>query len=91
MKTLSEIVLPTDLPNLYIKKYSNLLQPVRVMVFLYATTVSLIKFIVYIKNKKETVDLKLQHRISRNNSFSRYLENANSRNVSMKQYLYGIT
>ena len=81
MTTLREIVLPTDLPNLYIRKYSNLLQPVPVMV-LYATTVSLMKLIFYIKNKK-TVDLKLQHMISRNNSFSRYLENINSRNVLM--------
>ena len=61
MKTLSEIVLPTDLPNWYIKKYSNLLQPVRVMAFLYATTVLLITMIFYVKNKK-TVYLKLQHR-----------------------------
>ena len=38
MKTLSEIVLPAWQPNLYIKKYSNRLQPVRVMVFLYATS-----------------------------------------------------
>ena len=33
-----------------------------------------IKLIFYINNKKG-VDLKLQHRISRNNSFSRNLEN----------------
>ena len=46
------------------------LQPVWIMVFLYATTVSLIKLIFYIKNKK-AVDLRLQHRINRNNSFSR--------------------
>ena len=72
MKTLSEIVLPAWLPNLYIKKYSNPLQPVRVMVFLHATTVSLIKCIFYIKNKK-AVDLKLQDRIRRNNSFIRHL------------------
>ena len=82
MKALNKIVLPTDLPNLYIKKYSNLFQPVRVMVFLYAATVSLIKLIFYIKNKK-TADLKLQHRINRNNSFNGYLENAKSRNVLM--------
>ena len=44
-------MLLTDLPNLYIKKYGNQLQPVRVMIFLYATTVSLIKSIFYIKNK----------------------------------------
>ena len=74
MKTLSEIVLPTDLPDLYIWKYGNLLQSVQVMVFLYATTDLLIKLIFYIKNKK-AVDLKLQHRISRNNSFSN-VENA---------------
>ena len=42
------------------------------MAFLYATTVSLIKLIFYIKNKK-AVDLKLPHRISRNKTFSRYL------------------
>ena len=45
-------MLATDLPNLYTKKYSNLLQTVRVMIFLYATTVSLIKLMFYIKNKK---------------------------------------
>ena len=71
MKTLSKIVLPSDLSNWYIKKYTNLLQPVRVMVFLSATTVLLITLIFYIKNKK-TVDLKLQHQIRRNNLFSRY-------------------
>ena len=60
------------LPNLYTKKYSNLLQPVRVMVFMYATAVSLIKLIFYIKNKK-AVDLKLQERIRSKNSFIRYL------------------
>ena len=70
IETLSEIVLPAWLPNLYIKKYRNLLQPVRVMGLLYATTVSLIKS--YIKNKK-AVDLKLQVRIRRNNLFIRYL------------------
>ena len=67
-------MLPTDLPDLYIRKYGNLLQSVRVMVFLYATKVLLIKLIFYIKNKK-AVDLKLQDRISRNNSFSN-VENA---------------
>ena len=72
IETLSEIVLPAWLPNLYIKKYSNSLQPVRVMVFLYAITVSLIKCMFYIKNKK-AVDLKLQDRIRRNNSFIRHL------------------
>ena len=51
LKTLCEIMLPTDLPNLYIKKYSNLLQlrPERVMIFLYGTTVSLIKLLLRIK------------------------------------------
>ena len=39
---------------------------------------------------KLRVDLKLQHRISRSHSSSRYLENANSQNVFMWQYLYGI-
>ena len=78
LKTLIEIVLPTDLSNLSIKKYSNLIQPVRVMVFLYATTVSLIKLMFHIKNKK-AVALKLHHRTElRNNSFSRYLENVKS-------------
>ena len=38
--------------------------------------------IFYIANKK-TVDLKFQHRISRDNEFNRYLENAKSRNVLM--------
>ena len=74
-KTRSEIVLLIDLSNLYIKKYSNLLQPVRVTIFLYATKVSLLKLIFYIKEKKE-VDLKLQNRISRKKSLREYLENA---------------
>ena len=47
-------MLATDLPNLYTNKYSNLLQTLRVMIFLYATTVSLIKLMFYIKNKKKT-------------------------------------
>ena len=42
------------------------------MAFLYATTVSLIKLIFYINNKK-VVELKLLHRISRNKTFSRYV------------------
>ena len=71
-----------DLSNLYIKKYSNLLQPVRVRIFLYATKVSLLKLIFYIKEKEE-VDLKLQDRISRKKSFRGYLENAKSENVLM--------
>ena len=50
------------------------------MVFLYAPTFPLMKLLFYIKNKK-AVDLKLQYRISRDNSFSRYLENTKSRNV----------
>ena len=53
MKTLSKIVLPTDLSNWYIKKYSNLLEILRVMVFLYATTVLLTAF--YVKNKQKTL------------------------------------
>ena len=48
---LFEIMPPTDLSNLYIKKYIDLLESVRVMVSLYATTVSLIKLTFYIKNK----------------------------------------
>ena len=40
--------------------------------------------------KKLQVDLKIQHRISRGNSSSRYLENANSQNVFLWRYLYGI-
>ena len=75
-------MLLTDLPNLYIKKYGNLLQPVRVKIFLYATTVSLIKSIFYFKNKT-ALDLKLQRRISRDNEFSRYLENVKFRKVLM--------
>ena len=63
-------MLPACLP--YVKKYSNLLQTVQVMVFLYETTVSLIKLIFHIKNKK-AVDLKLQDGIRTNNSFIRYL------------------
>ena len=43
-------MLPACLPNLYVKKYSDLLQPVRAMVFLCASRVSLIKLICYIKN-----------------------------------------
>ena len=74
-ETRSKIVLLIDLSNLYIKKYSNLLQPVRVTIFLYATKVSLLKLIFYIKEKKE-VDLKLQNRISRKKSLREYLENA---------------
>ena len=56
------------------------------MIFVYATTVSLMKLIFYIKNKK-TVDLKLQQRISRNNSFSRYL----SPETYYCNNIYGIT
>ena len=52
------------------------------MFFLYATKVSLIKLIFYIK-KKKTLDLKLQHWTSRNNLFRSYLENAKSKNVLM--------
>ena len=42
------------------------------MVFLYETTVSLIKLIFHIKNKN-AVDLKLEDGIRINNSFIRYL------------------
>ena len=65
-------MLQTCLPNLYMEKYSNVLQTVPVMAFLYATRISLAKLIFYIKNKK-AVDLKLHHRIRRNNLFIRYL------------------
>ena len=41
--------------------------------------------------QKKAVDLKLQHRISKRNSFSRYFENAKPQNVLMSQYLYGST
>ena len=56
-------------------------------VFLRATTVSLIKSIFYMKDHK-TVDLKLQHRISKKNLFSRYLENAKFRNVTIFVWYY---
>ena len=68
-------MLLTDLPNLYIKKYGNLLQFVRVMIFLCATAVLL--------RTKKAVDMKLPHRISRDNEFSWYSENAKSQNVLM--------
>ena len=51
-------------------------------VFLHATTVLLMKLIFYVKNKR-TVDSKFQHRIDKKKSVSRYLENAESRNVLM--------
>ena len=56
-------------------------------VFLHATTVSLIKSIFYMKDNK-TVDLKLQHRFSKKNLFSRYLENAKCRNVTIFVWYY---
>ena len=90
MKASRKIGLPTDLPDWYIKKYSNLLQPVRATVFLYATAALLITLIFYFKNKK-TVVLKLQHRIHGNNSLSRYLENAKSKTVLIEQYSDDIT
>ena len=40
--------------------------------------------------KKLEVNLKLQHGISKSKSSSRYLENANSQNVFIWRYLYGI-
>ena len=68
-----EIVLPTDQQSIATcTSYS----------FLHATTVSLIKLIFCMKNKK-AADLKLQQRISKKSSFSRYLENAKFRNVLM--------
>ena len=71
MKALSEIVLPTDQQSIATcTSYS----------FLHATTVSLIKLIFSMKNKK-AVDLKLEQRISKKSSFSRYLENAKSGNI----------
>ena len=39
------------------------------------------------KNNK-TIDLKLQHRISKKNLFNRYLENAKSRNVTIFVWYY---
>ena len=57
LKTLSEIVLPACLPNLYIKKWNNPLQPVWVMFFLQATTFSLLKLIFYTKNKKAGINV----------------------------------
>ena len=50
--------------------------------------VSLIKLIFSMKNKK-AADLKLQQRISKKSSFSRYLENAKSRiNVTIFVWFY---
>ena len=61
-------MLPTDQQNIATcTNYALLL----------AITFSLIKLISYMKNKK-TVDLNLQHRISKKDSLSRYLENAKS-------------
>ena len=37
--------------------------------------------ILLLNEEQKTVDLKLQHRISKKNSFSRYLENAESWNL----------
>ena len=51
LKTLGGIVLTNDLLNLYIKKSNNLLQPVRVMIFLNTTTVSLRKLILHQEQK----------------------------------------
>ena len=56
-------------------------------VFLHATTVSLIKLIFYMRNKK-TIHLKLQHRISKKNSFSRYLKSAKSRKVFVTTFVW---
>ena len=72
MKTLSYILLPTYLPNLYIMKISNLFTTCVNYGFSVRNNSFPNKIDILYKNKK-TVDLKLQHRISRNNSFSRYL------------------
>ena len=56
------------------------------MVFLYATALSLIKLIFYIKNKN-AVDLKL-NRINRNNSFSRYFPKRINVTIFVRYYLY---
>ena len=56
-------------------------------IFLHGTTVLLMKLIFYMKNKK-TVHLKLQHRITKKNSFSRYLENDKSRNVFVTTFVW---
>ena len=80
MKTLCEIVLPTDQ------------QPIATCtsyVFLHATTALLAKLIFYMKNKK-TEYLKFQRRLSKKNSFSKYLENIKSQNVLIQRYLYDI-
>ena len=71
MKTFSKIALPTD---------KQPTATVQVIFFLHATTVSLMKLIFYIKNKR-TVDSKLQDSIDKKNSVSGHLEKAKSRNV----------
>ena len=48
------------------------------------------KIDIYMKNKKSE-NLKFQHKISKKNSFSRYLENIKSRNALIQRYLYDIT
>ena len=44
-----------------------------------------------LQKEQKTVDFEASDRISKINSFSRYLENAKARNVLMQRYLYGIT
>ena len=65
MVSFSEIVLQADLPNLHIKKYSNQLQPVRVMIFLYTTIVSLIKLIFQSRFKSRCLVYMFSLRFSR--------------------------
>ena len=60
------------MPNLWIKKNSNLFTIRENYGFPVCNYRKTIKLIFYIKNKK-AVDLKLQHRVSGINLFSRYL------------------
>ena len=67
--------------------------------FVYIFTLSVCKIAHFQAKKKQKKDsqmayvlilhLKLQHRISRSNSCSRYLENANSQNIFIWRHLYG--
>ena len=56
-------------------------------IFLHGTTVLPMKLIFYMKNKK-TVHLTLQHRITKKNSFSRYLENDKFQNVFVTTFVW---
>ena len=82
MKTLSEIVLPTDQQPIAHKLYKLCFS---------ARNYSFANKVDILHEEKNPVDLKLQHKISRNNPFSRYLENAKSRNVLMQRHLCGVT